>query len=139
MFEEAMERIQEQTGLRTQVRLAECLGIRQSSISDAKRRGTIPDAWLIGLYEKFRLNPTWIKTGAGAAYLTGDPDRTVPEKEIPCLPPAPEPTVTELKVALEARLGDGLRVVIVGANDRVQTTPAERTNGEENTEEVAHV
>lgn len=149
MFEEAMERIRETTNLHTQVALALCLDIRQSSISDAKRRGSIPDAWLVVLYEKFGLNPTWIRTGAGPVYLTGDPDRTGPVREPAFAPPPPEPTVTELKESLEARLGAGLRVVIVGAEDRVAITPAtpaapanpdrtERIPEEENREEVAH-
>jgi hypothetical protein len=122
MFEETMERIRQTTGLRTQVQLAACLNIRQSSISDAKRRDNIPDSWLVGLYEKYELNPTWIKTGEGAAYLTGDPDRTGPAREpAPLPPPPPEPSVTELKSALEARLGGGLRVVIVGIDEQVVT------------------
>jgi len=123
MFEDAMERIQETTNLRTQSALAVCLGIRQSSISDAKKRGTIPDAWLVVLYEKFGLNPTWIKTGSGAAYLTGDPDRTGPVLEPILSPPPPEPTVTELKTALESRLGEGLRIVIAAVDDTVLLTP----------------
>lgn len=146
MFDDAMERIRETTKLHTQVALALCLDIRQSSISDAKRRGSIPDTWLVVLYEKFGLNPTWIRTGAGPVYLTGDPDRTGPVQEPAYVPPPPEPTVTELKEALEARLGAGLRVVIVGAQDQVVTTPAapaspartERIHEEENREEVAH-
>ena len=122
MFDDVMERIRKTTGLRTQVQLAACLNIRQSSISDAKRRDNIPDSWLVGLYEKYDLNPTWIKTGEGAAYLIGDPDRTGPAREpAPLPPPPPEPTVTELKSALEARLGGGLRVVIVGIDEQVVT------------------
>ena len=147
MFEEAMERIRQTTGLRTQVQLAACLNIRQSSISDAKRRDNIPDSWLVGLFEKYDLNPGWIKTGNGAAFLIGDPDRTGPAREpAPLPPPPPEPTVTELKAALEARLGGDLRVVIVGATDRVVSAPAglagaarvERMDDAENQEEVAH-
>jgi|GEM_PF-862647 len=150
MFLGAMDRIQETTNLHTQSALAACLNIRQSSISDAKRRDSIPDSWLVGLYEKYELNPTWIKTGEGAAYLTGDPDRTGPAREpAPLPPPPPEPSVTELKSALEARLGGGLRVVIVGATDRVVSAPAgtsgpgqmerlERMPEAENQEEVAH-
>ncbi|MEA4857080.1 MAG: helix-turn-helix domain-containing protein [Solidesulfovibrio sp.] len=145
MFEEAMERIRNTTGLRTQVQLAACLDIRQSSISDAKRRDNIPDSWLMGLYEKYDLNPVWIKTGQGAVYLMGDPDRTGPAKEpAPLPPPPPEPTVTELKAALEARLGGGLRLVIVGTEDRVEITPvgggvADGPTSHNHREEVTHV
>lgn len=122
MFDDVMHRIQETTDIRTQSALATCLGIKQSCISDAKRRDVIPDNWLVGLYENYNLNPTWLKTGRGAIYLTGDPDRAVPIHPVRSRPP--QPTVTELKEALEARLGQGLRVVIVGAEDQVVTTPA---------------
>ena len=46
-FDEALERIKRATGARTQVDLAAILGIRQSSISDAKRRQSIPADWLL--------------------------------------------------------------------------------------------
>lgn len=65
----AFERITAATGARTQVQLAELLEIRQSSISDAKRRQSIPDAWLVALLKKFNLNPDWILTGQGERYL----------------------------------------------------------------------
>lgn len=41
-FDAQMERIHRATGTRTQVELAEFLGIRQSAVSDARRRGKIP-------------------------------------------------------------------------------------------------
>lgn len=66
---DAMNRISEATGARTQEALAELLGIRQSSISDAKRRGAIPDSWLMTLLRRYHLNPIWLLTGTGAKYL----------------------------------------------------------------------
>lgn len=62
-FDEALERIKRATGARTQVDLAAILGIRQSSISDAKRRQSIPADWLLKLYRSHGLNPDWITTG----------------------------------------------------------------------------
>lgn len=41
-----MERIRFITGTETQAELADLLGVRQSFISDAKRRGKIPSSWL---------------------------------------------------------------------------------------------
>ncbi|MCC8195122.1 MAG: helix-turn-helix domain containing protein [Deltaproteobacteria bacterium] len=64
-FMEAMSRIQLVTGCGTQQELAEFLGIRQSSISDAKKRGSIPSDWLLTLWRKKRINPDWILTGQG--------------------------------------------------------------------------
>ena len=42
-FEDAYARIQAATRTRTQTEIANLLGIKQSSISDAKKKNTIPD------------------------------------------------------------------------------------------------
>lgn len=64
-FAAVYARIQSATGCKTQVELADFLGIRQPGISDAKRRGSIPAEWLLTLLEKRGVNPYWIKTGRG--------------------------------------------------------------------------
>lgn len=64
-FESQYRRIFEATGCHTQVELAELLGIRQSSISDAKRRRTIPAEWLLKIFDKKGISPDWIRTGVG--------------------------------------------------------------------------
>ena len=46
VFEDQMRRIQKVTGKKNQADLADFLGIRQAFISDAKRRGKIPEEWL---------------------------------------------------------------------------------------------
>jgi phage repressor protein C with HTH and peptisase S24 domain len=71
-FEEVFERIKLATGTRTQVEIAEVLDIRQSSISDAKRRDSIPSDWYMKLFEKFGLSPDWLKKGSGPMYLRTD-------------------------------------------------------------------
>ena len=68
-FAEIYERIKLATNSRTQVELAEVLDIRQSSISDAKRRNSVPGDWFMKLFEKFGLNPDWLKQGVGPMYL----------------------------------------------------------------------
>ena len=68
-FPEAYARIQEATGCRTQTELAAYLGIRQSSISDAKRRGSIPADWLLILLRRKGFNPDWMISGQGARFL----------------------------------------------------------------------
>lgn len=68
-FMEAYERIKFATNTRTQVELADVLDIRQSSISDAKRRNSVPADWYMKLFEKFGLNPDWLKQGMGPMYL----------------------------------------------------------------------
>lgn len=68
-FAEIYGRITLATNCRTQMELAEVLDIRQSSISDAKRRNSVPGDWYMKLFEKFGLNPDWLKQGIGPMYL----------------------------------------------------------------------
>ena len=70
-FQDAYERILEVTGTRTQMDVAAFLGVRQSSISDAKRRNAVPVTWLITLLNKMHVSPEWVQTGEGPRYLTG--------------------------------------------------------------------
>lgn len=69
-FDEQMGRIKLITGKRTQVELADLLGVKQSSISDAKRRGSIPANWLIVLMRLNYANPEWILTGNGPLFVS---------------------------------------------------------------------
>ena len=68
-FQEVYDRVRFATNTKTQAELANILEIRQSSISDAKRRDSVPPEWYIKLFEKFGLNPDWIKQGVGPMYL----------------------------------------------------------------------
>lgn len=45
------------------------MGIRQSSISDARRLGKIPADWLITLLRVKSVHPEWILTGRGPCYI----------------------------------------------------------------------
>lgn len=71
-FDEIFERIKFATNTRTQVELATVLDIRQSSISDAKRRNSVPADWYMKLFEHFGLSPDWLKKGSGPMYLRTD-------------------------------------------------------------------
>ncbi|MDL2314263.1 helix-turn-helix domain-containing protein [Desulfovibrio sp. OttesenSCG-928-C14] len=68
-FDEVFERIKLATNTRTQMELAKVLDIRQSSISDAKRRNSVPADWYLKLFESFGLNPAWLKSASGPMYL----------------------------------------------------------------------
>lgn len=65
IFTEIYGRLLDATQTRTQVELADFLEIRQSSISDSKRRQSIPAEWHLKLLEKGRISPIWLKTGRG--------------------------------------------------------------------------
>ena len=56
-FEAQYNRVFEAAGCRTQSALAAILNIKQSSVSDAKRRKTIPSDWLMTLFEKSESTP----------------------------------------------------------------------------------
>lgn len=68
-YEAAMARIAGVTGAVTQVRLAEVLDVRQSSISDAKRRASIPPEWLLKLMRSHLVMPDWVLTGQGPKFI----------------------------------------------------------------------
>lgn len=68
-YEQILKRIQSVTHTRTQVELAAILGIKQSSISDAKKRQSIPAEWYMKLFENLGINPDWLKKGIGPVYL----------------------------------------------------------------------
>ena len=74
-FDAQMERIKLITGKRTQVELADFLGIRQSSISDAKRREKIPSGWLVILIRVKNVHPEWILTGTGPCFMMLPPSQ----------------------------------------------------------------
>jgi hypothetical protein len=69
-FAAGFERIAQALAIETQLELADILGIRQSSISDAKRRGVIPGEWALKLYQQYRLNPRWVYDGLPPVFLS---------------------------------------------------------------------
>lgn len=68
----------------TQGQMAEVLGIRQSSISDAKRRGSIPAEWFLKALEIGGIDPEWVRTGNVPKYrvLSDDPNGTLTVTEL---------------------------------------------------------
>lgn len=68
-FDLGFERIRSALGLKSQATLAEMLGICQSSISDASRRGVIPGEWALKLFRARRLNPAWVYEGLPPVFL----------------------------------------------------------------------
>lgn len=65
-FESFFERVATATGIRSQTELAATLGINRSAVTQAKKKGTIPARWVLGLSRKFGLNPDWLEKGTGA-------------------------------------------------------------------------
>lgn len=69
----------------SQNKLAILLGINRAGITQAKKLGTVPDKWILGLYRKYGVNPDWIETGKGKMFIAErDGSAIVPEyKSVP--------------------------------------------------------
>jgi len=55
-FDAVFERIKEETHIRTQSHLSHELGMKESSISRAKKSGEFPDAWAVRICRKYNLS-----------------------------------------------------------------------------------
>ena len=53
----------------SQNRLAILLGINRTGITQAKKKGIVPDKWILELYRKYGINPDWIETGKGKIFI----------------------------------------------------------------------
>ena len=68
-FEAFIKRVFEATGLSSQSELAQALHINRSAITQARKKNTIPDKWLLQLFRSFGVNPEWLEKGVGPTYL----------------------------------------------------------------------
>ena len=62
-FESFLKRVFEATGITSQAELASILNINRSAITQARKKDSIPDKWILQLYRSFGLNPDWVETG----------------------------------------------------------------------------
>ncbi|MFW5488303.1 MAG: LexA family transcriptional regulator [Desulfovibrio sp.] len=81
IFDEFYSRIRKATGLQTQQELAALLGVNRSAITQAKKRGAVPERWILKVSRDMGLSPDWLENGrgpermpSGAAYGTNDDD-----------------------------------------------------------------
>ena len=113
-FQDAYERILQSTGLRTQTDIAAMLGVKQSSISNAKRRNHIPDSWILTLFNKKGLNkkglnPSWIRTGEGPQYVAGTDTPPTPVLSEQQAAESLEPILRAALLGVVPELADQLR------------------------------
>lgn len=90
----ALSRVFEAAECSNQTELANLLGIKQSSVSDAKRRGAVPPEWLLTLFHKKGVNPDWIKTGNGPKHFGQAADGKI--KTVTLVRPSADCTIEEL-------------------------------------------
>lgn len=73
-FDDFLKRVFTATGIESQIELAAALGINRSAITQARKKGAVPDRWILGLYRKFGLNPDWLENGLGVIFLKNGGD-----------------------------------------------------------------
>ena len=81
-FDSFLKRVFEATGITSQTELASALNINRSAITQARKKDSIPDKWILQLYRSFGLNPDWLETGNGQRFHK-KPDSDSIYKNIP--------------------------------------------------------
>ena len=69
-FEIFIRRAFEALKISSQNRLAILLDINRAGITQAKKKGSVPDKWILELYRRYGINPDWIETGKGKIFIT---------------------------------------------------------------------
>ena len=74
---ETLDRLLQGAGLRRDSQLAELLGVSPQAVSQARRKGRIPDGWVLKVAAQFGLSTDWIffgrtPEGSGAAPVAQD-------------------------------------------------------------------
>ena len=64
-FDMFIRRAFEALQISSQNKLAILLGINRAGITQAKKKGTVPEKWILELYRQYGINPDWIETGQG--------------------------------------------------------------------------
>lgn len=64
-FDEFFARASRALGLESQQALARELGVNRSAITQAKRKGFVPETWVFRLARNYGLNVSWLETGTG--------------------------------------------------------------------------
>lgn len=66
-----LERLMQGAALRRQSQLAELLEVSPQAVSQAWRKGRVPDAWIIKVAQQFNLSADWLLFGRGEAGSEG--------------------------------------------------------------------
>jgi hypothetical protein len=68
-FKTFCKRAFEALGIDSQIDLAAALDLNRSAITQAKKKGVVPDKWLLILFSRYGVSPDWIETGTGPVFL----------------------------------------------------------------------
>ena len=82
-FENFTQRVCGAIGFRYQNELASALGINPSAITQARKKDTIPDKWILQLYRKYGLNPNWVERGIGPTFINSSNAAEAEFRQVP--------------------------------------------------------
>jgi phage repressor protein C with HTH and peptisase S24 domain len=82
-FDIFTKRIGEALSIRSQNELASNIGVNPSAITQARKKGIIPDKWILQLYRKYDLNPDWVERGIGPAFINSSNATEAEFRQIP--------------------------------------------------------
>ena len=78
-----VRRVAQAIDISSQIELASILGVNRSAVTQARKKGRIPEKWLLQLFRSHGLNPTWLETGIGEPFLTPGRAKTTPFEKVP--------------------------------------------------------
>ena len=82
-FETFISRVKQATGISSLNKISVDLGVHRSSITQARKRDSIPDKWILQLFRKHGLNPDWLEHGTAPQFLR---PTEIPEDEFVRIP-----------------------------------------------------
>jgi phage repressor protein C with HTH and peptisase S24 domain len=82
-FDIFTKRIGEALNIRSQNELASNIGVNPSAITQARKKGIIPDKWILQLYRKYDLNPDWVERGIGPAFINSSNAAEAEFRQVP--------------------------------------------------------
>ena len=82
-FDIFTKRIGEALSIRSQNELASNIGVNPSAITQARKKGIIPDKWILQLYRKYDLNPDWVERGIGPAFINSSNAAEAEFRQVP--------------------------------------------------------
>ncbi len=106
---ETLDRLLQGAGLRRDSQLAELLGVSPQAVSQARRKGRIPDGWVLKVADMFGLSTDWIFFGRGEGPVPSA-DEAAPKQKTPAASRASfsKPSLSErLKAENEERFSRG--------------------------------
>ena len=77
---ETLDRLLQGAGLRRDSQLAELLGVSPQAVSQARRKGRIPDGWVLKVAAQFGLSTDWVFFGKGDGPDSAAEERTTPSR-----------------------------------------------------------